>query len=191
MTQAFPLQWPTGRPRTASRKDSSFSVKPSQAYQELLDELVRFGAQNVVVSTNIPLRKDGRPYYDGLDDLFDDPGVAVYFQRRKQVICLPCDTYRRPWENCRAIGKAVEALRSMERHGAGQILEQAFTGFAALPPPDAGRPWHVVLGVPPGSTAEVIDAAYKRLAREYAQAGNEAGLLDLNVARDQARKAMQ
>lgn len=189
MTQAFPLKWPKGRPRAKHRYDSAFKVKPRQAYDEMINELALFGAKNVVVSTNIPLRRDGTPYTDGLDDPLTDPGVAVYFSRGKQAICLPCDTYRTPWENCRAIGKAVEALRSMERHGAGQILEQAFAGFAALPHPDE-KPWHVILGVDAAANRAEIDAAYKVRARELAQRDDQAQLQELNVARDKARQEL-
>lgn len=184
MTQAFPLQWPQGRSRTASRKPSNFSVKPSQAYDEMIAELDRFGARSVVVSTNVPLRRDGTPYRDGLDDRLQDPGVAVYFQRGKRLICLPCDTYQLPWENCRAVGKAVEAMRSMERHGASQILDQAFEGFMALPAPGAVGPapdkaWWVILNVDPGSTPEQINDAWKRLCREGGKA-----TVELNAAKD-------
>lgn len=150
MTEAFPLQWPHGRPRTKDRSDSAFRVGSTQAFEELLKSLDLFGAENIVVSSNIPTRQDGTPYRDGLNQMFDDPGVAVYFMKGKRLICLPCDSYRRPWENCRAISLAVDALRAMERHGAQQILDQAFEGFIALPPPSAapGKSWWEVLNVP-------------------------------------------
>jgi len=171
MTQAYPLQWPHGRPRTKQRTDSRFSVNPRAAFDEMMDELARFGAQNVVVSFDCPLRRtDGTPYADDLKDLLPDPGVAVYFNKGKRSICLPCDQYRRPWENIRAIGKSVEALRAMERHGAHQILDQAFENFTALPSPDmAGDApdavWWVVLGVSPDCTRAEAHEAYKAACR--------------------------
>lgn len=185
MTQAFPLQWPQGRARTAARKQSAFSVTPGKAYDEMMAELDRFGAKSVVVSMNVPLRRDGTPYRDGLDDRLQDPGVAVYFQRGKRLICLPCDTYLLPWENCRAIGKAVEAMRSMERHGASQILDQAFEGFTALPSPGSAGPapdkaWWVILGLDFSASPEQINAAWKRLCREGGGATAE-----LNAAKEE------
>lgn len=184
MTEAFPLQWPRGRKRTPARRDSAFKVKPTQAFEEMLDELYRFEAKNVVVSSNIPTRRDGTPYRDGLTELLEDPGIAVYFMKGKRLVCLPCDSYRRPWENCRAIGKAVEALRSMERHGAQQILDQAFEGFTALPSPEMATDapsaaWWVVLGVEPSATEAQIRAAYKECARRDGGAS-----VELNAARD-------
>lgn len=184
MTQAYPLQWPQGRARTKSRVKSAFKVSAAKAYEEMMAELSRFGAAHVVVSSNIPTRRDGTPYREGLSERLEDPGVAVYFTKRKRQICLPCDTYQRPWENCRAIGKAVEALRSMERHGAHQILDQAFSGFTALPAPDQvsepdQKAWWLVLGIPFRAGPIEIKRAYKAKCREAGGA-----TLELNQAKD-------
>lgn len=191
MTQAYPLQWPGGQPRTQRRTDSIFKVKASQAFDEMMLELSRFGASNVVVSTNIPLRQDGTPYRDGLTDLLADPGVAIYFMKRKQRIGIGVDAYRRPWENIRAIGLAVKAFRDIERHGAQQVLDQAFTGFTALPPPDqmsdisaTPKNWWDVLGVAPDAPLPVAEAAWKALCRT-----NAGGTFELNAAIETARKA--
>lgn len=184
MTQAYPLQWPQTQPRTKNRKDSAFKVRPTQAFEEMRDELARFGVKSVVISSCIPLRRDGTPYRDGLTELMEDPGIAVYFTKGKRQVCLPCDTYRRPWENCRAIGKAVEAMRAMERHGAHQILDQAFSGFTALPSPDSiNEPsqaaWWAVLGVSANATPEEINTAYKSAARKAGGAS-----VELNAAKE-------
>lgn len=186
MTSAFPLQWPHGVPRTKSRRDSNFKVSHSVAFDEMMKELSLFSATGIVISTNIPLRRDGSPYRDGLTERLEDPGVAVYFTKNKRQNCLPCDTYARPWENIRAIAKAIEAFRTMERHGAHQILDQAFTGFAALPPPGAETAvgWWVTLGVLRDATADQIQAAWKAKVR----AASELERAALNIARDEALK---
>lgn len=141
-------------------------------------------AKNVVISSNIPTRRDGTPYRDGLTELLENPGLAVYFTRGKRLVCLPCDTYRRPWENARAIGKAVEAMRSMERHGAQQILDQAFEGFTALPAPEGApsagaKEWFEILGVAPTASAAEIHSAYKDLCRALCGA-----TVELNAAKE-------
>lgn len=195
MTQAFPLHWPQGQPRTQRRTDSAFKVKASQAFSEMMDELQRFGATNIVVSSNIPTRLDGTPYRDGMTDLLPDPGVAIYFTKRKRQVAIGVDAYRRPWENIRALGLSIKAFRDIERYGAQQVLDQAFTGFTALPAPDkVSEPekaaWWVILGLDgnlPASKAD-IEAAYKKKAREAGgasvelNAAKEAGLF---VARNQ------
>ena len=102
----------------------------------------------------------------------------------KRLICLPCDTYRRPWENCRAISKAVEGFRAMERHGAHQILDQAFEGFTALPAPEqmsepGEKAWWIVLGLEgPSVSVETIRLAYKNACRDAGGA-----TVELNRAR--------
>jgi len=167
-----------------SRSSSRFKLKPRQAFDELIDELARWGVVNPVVSSNAPLRKDGTPYADALDDPLDDPGVAVYFTRKKRLVCIACDTFNLPYENIRAIGLSVKAMRDMDRWGAGQVLDQAFEGFAALPPPNqvsepSASAWWVVLGVQSDATDDQIKAAYKGKARE---AGGTS--VELNAARD-------
>jgi len=37
MTQAYPLQWPHGRPRTKQRTDSRFSVAPRAAFRAIME----------------------------------------------------------------------------------------------------------------------------------------------------------
>lgn len=190
MTQAYPLQWPQGRPRTAKRRPSAFKVTPRKAYDELCEELDRFGAKPYVISSNAPLRqRDGTPYADALSDKFEDPGVAVYFTRKKRPVCIVCDTYPTVYENIRALGLSVEAMRDMDRWGAGQVLDQAFEGFAALPPPGAmseatDRAWWVILGVHANATEAEIRAAYKQRAL-YAGGAT----VDLNAAKEAGLRA--
>lgn len=184
MTQAYPIQWPHSRPRTSRRQESRFKVKPSTAFEEMMLELERFGAKNVVVSSNIPTRQDGTPYRDGLTEKMPDPGIAVYFNKGKRLVCLPCDSYLRPWENVRAVGLSVAAFRSMERHGAHQVLDQAFEGFTALPSPDQAsetksKGWWVVLGVSSSASKSMIIEAYRDECRKRGGA-----TVELNQAKE-------
>lgn len=184
MTQKHPLQWPKGRPRTKVRKDSAFKVTPAKAHDELVAELNRFNVSDIAISTNIPLRVNGTLYRDGLDDKLPDPGVTIFFTRKKRAVSVCCDAYLRPWENIRALGLAIKSFRDMERHGATQVLDQAFEGFAALPAPDAsfddakGSWWHV-LGCAFDADAEHVRAAYKAAARKAGGAS-----VELNAAKE-------
>lgn len=171
LLEAYPLAWPE-RPRTSPgrRRPSRFEVGFASARDHLLDELNKLQARDVVISSNVPLRRDGLPLASASEP--QDPGVAVYFDRRVREAWVPfviaCDTYDRVKANLRAIGLTVEALRSIARHGATDMLEQAFTGFAALPPaPVAGPPWWVVLGVPEAAPIDQVREAYRRLALEH------------------------
>ena len=68
-------------------------------------------------------------------------------------MCFACDKWRDVYDNIYAIGKTIEALRGIERWGTGDMVEQAFTGFVALPSPKS--PWEI-LGVPSRATARDV-----------------------------------
>lgn len=98
MTQAYPLHWPLGMPRTKSRQTSRFQTSVSAAVKNVMDELRRFGndssrkIENLVVSSNVTLT-DHRP---------NDPGVAVYFRWDNIDCCIAVDRYTKAEENLQA-----------------------------------------------------------------------------------------
>lgn len=188
MTEAFPLQWPTGKPRTRYPEYSRFS--PGNRAQEVAnvrDEIYRLGGKNIVVSTNVRLRRDGLPYAS--DKAPADQGVAVYFNYRGGQKCFACDRWATVEENLRAIFKSIEAIRSLDRWGSKDFVDAAFTGFAALPPPMVVRQWWQVLGVSDDASADEIHAAYRKKAMEIHQrGGSDDEMSELNVARDQGAK---
>ncbi|MCS0497911.1 J domain-containing protein [Ancylobacter sp. MQZ15Z-1] len=201
MSQAFPLSWPPGRPRRTSRRTATFGTTKrgsfksrltvAEAMQRLQSELDLLGARYPIVSSNLEPRLDGLPRSGQREPT--DPGIALYFQLNGKPHCMPCDTYDRAADNIAAIAGHIEATRKIERHGVATVAEM-FSGFAALPPPDARRPWRDVLELAnvPGShiTRETIMAAYRRLARsKHPDAGgSETAMSELNVARDEALK---
>lgn len=163
--QAYPLRWPEGWPRTRNPERSRFDVTHSRAQSELLDQLRLMGARYVVISTNVELRRDGLPYTSGPQSRApSDTGVAVYFQRRGKQMTFACDRWDRVGDNIRAISKTIEAMRGIERWGASDMMERAFSAFEALPPPrDAVQAscWDI-LGIEPGADASVIKAAWRK-----------------------------
>ncbi len=199
--RAFPLQWPEGWKRTAQlqRRRAKYKVTEGRALSETVHSLTLLGAdrRSVVVSTNIPVKQDGLPYANFRRP--DDPGVAVYWTTQahgERVIA--CDKWLEVHENIRAIGLALEGLRAMERAGATQILERAFSAFGALPAASAApvtRPWWEVMGFPEallGSLSlAVVDARYRELAAKLHPdklgTGSHEAFTELTVARDQAR----
>jgi hypothetical protein len=190
----YPLTWPEGRPRNRYRRPTRFEASFASARDHLLDELRKLGARDVVLTSNIALRRDGLPLADAREP--DDPGVAVYFDRRVGDRTVPfviaCDTFNRVRANLRAVGLTVEALRSIARYGASEMLEQAFTGFALLPPARAADPpWWVVLGVTQDASAETVRDVYRRLALEHHpdRGGNAERMAQINRAYEAAQKA--
>lgn len=152
--QPYPLEWPIGKPRTGQyqRKHSRFKdLAFGKARDDAFRSLKNFSARDVVLSTNVPLRLDGIPYSGWRQP--DDPGVAIYFslqgahlQDPRRYYAIACDAYRKVEENMRALVHTLEAMRTIERHGSSQLLEQAMSGFAALPPPSDPGAWWAVLG---------------------------------------------
>jgi hypothetical protein len=97
-------------------------------------------------------------------------------------MCFACDKWRDVYDNIYAIGKTIEALRGIERWGTGDMVEQAFTGFVALPAPKS--PFDL-LGIKPGASEEEIDAASraKAMAAHPDRGGSASAMADLNEAR--------
>lgn len=92
-------------------------------------------------------------------------------------------------DNLAAIAATLEAMRAIERHGGAQILERAFTGFAALTAP--GKNWWDVLETRPDATRAIIEANFRRLAhdRHPDRGGDHDKMSELNEARDAALRA--
>ena len=128
---AFPLTWPENRPRTRAPEPSRFKVTLGAAINELQDEVQRLGGRDLVISSNLPLRRDGLPMASRSAP--KDRGVAVYFTYKRKPMCFACDQWATVEENMRAIAKTIDTLRGIERWGSGQMVEQAFTGFLASP----------------------------------------------------------
>ena len=186
MTEAYPLQWPHGRPRTSYPERSRFGTRTvDAATKELFAEVRRLGADTPVLSTNIKLRLDGWPYSNQSPPA--DKGVAVYFTYKKQAMCFACDRWDRVQDNIYAIAMTIGALRGIERWGSGSMVEQAFTGFVALPAP---KDHHAILGVRPGATEDEIDAAYRQKAKA-AHPDSEGGSVEAMQELNEARAALK
>ena len=195
----YPLYWPEHWPRTQPwrRSQSPYQLNFVRARDELVRELKLLRARDVVVSTNIPLRKDGLPLA-GMSEP-NDPGVAVYWTEHGsdgQLISrvVACDAWRTVRANLRAVGMAIAALRALKRTGATQVVEKAFGGFAALPPGRAARDWREVFCWTPGAIAgrQDIEARFKQLLleRHPDRGGSDDQVRELVEARECALREM-
>lgn len=194
--ESYPLYWPEGRKRTEPyrRQRSRFKTGFGAAVRSVVDELRRLGAINQVVSTNIPVRRDGLPLASA--KRVDDPGVAVYFRYKDKPMVFACDRWDRAEDNIWAIAKTIEAFRGIERWGSGDMLDTAFSGFLSLPAPGQGteRPWRKVLMVDTlgATTLAGVETAYRALARARHpdQGGSQQQMAELNAAIASARKEL-
>lgn len=172
MIEAYPLHWPLGYKRTPSnqKKHAAFQTAFAKARDAAIDELKKMGAKNVIVSTNIPLRKDGLPYavpFGTISRVTDDTGIAVYFSYSGETRVLCCDAFLSLDDNMQAIRKTIEALRGIERWQVSEMLNRTFTGFKALPESTEAEKniWDVLeLRVKPDNVEKVKDA-YRKLAQ--------------------------
>jgi hypothetical protein len=202
MTIAFPLAWPEGWTRTPSyrRKSGPFRTTFALARVELLDELRRLKASAVVISSNMAVRNDGLPYAETARRKIEDPGVAVYFARGDRRLVMARDVFATVHDNLRSIGLAIAAMRAMERHGGGDLMERAFNGFAALPPPRVDRMpigWREALGpIPPhlsaATTLELVEHRFREKARLHHpdRGGSAAFMAILNQSIEEARREL-
>ena len=101
--EAYPLAWPVGWPRAGERKRATFAKRgpatehgwrPIQrltiadGVQRVRRQLEQLGAEDVVISTNVPLRRDALP----------DPDECFLPERLRRAATAPlnCRTGRRP-----------------------------------------------------------------------------------------------
>lgn len=198
--EAYPLQWPAGRPRTERwrRERAKFDVTFARARDNIVAEIGRLAGRypdpNVVISTNIALRRDGLPLANQRQP--DDPGVSVYFTYKKRQMSFACDRWDKIEHNMQAIAKTIEALRGIARWGTGDMLEAAFTGFSALPPPQqpaaaGSRSWRDVFGTGVANRTQLSEI-YRRLASAHHpdRGGDPSKMSELNQARDQALREL-
>ena len=222
--QAYPLCWPDGWNRTPThiRKDGAHfksgevyeyrgsekvyvgrrKVTFDKARRLLRDELDRLGAKGIVMSTNAALRLDGEVRADAAEKRTLDPGIAVYFTLKGRPMVMAQDAYDSLAANARSLGLAVAALRSLERHGGGTMMERAFAGFTALPAPEGSKPkraWWTVLNYSEDSdmradlSVEEIEARFKTLAKRRhpdVDGGSHDLFTELSDARDEAVRAL-
>lgn len=199
MIEAYPLSWPDGWPRRKShaRNPSKYKTTFLKARDELVRELGAGRARHVVVSTNVPLRRDGLPLANMREP--EDPGVAVYWDDKQgKARVIACDAWRTVRENLRAVGLAYASLRQIERTGASELLERAFQGFARLPEAKDDRDCWSILGEdlrPQQSDwtpmPRVIER-YRELARLHHpdHGGSTAKMAEINRAYQEAIKEL-
>jgi hypothetical protein len=189
-TNQYPLTWPPGWPRTHKPIASRFKTLPDKALRNLTSEIAMIGGIKVIISSNAQYRADGLPY--ARQPIVKDTAVAVYFTRKGKEQVFACETYWRIHDNIHAIALTIASLRTIERHGASEMLERAFTGFTALPAPIVAgmkKPWREVLEYGNEvATLQRVQAHYRILASKRhpdKPGGSHAAMIELNLAREE------
>lgn len=182
---AYPLHWPPGFPRSKYREYSRFKTSFDNALKNVQDSLRKFATDSnrkldhAIMSSNRTLTNDAPT----------DPGVAVWFVWDGMQLCIAVDRYNSMAANLQAIHHIIEARRVELRHGTLALVRATFNGFQALPAPD-GKHWSDILQVGRSATRDVIEANYKRLARDHHpdSGGTTERMAEINNARETALK---
>lgn len=195
---SYPLHWPVTWKRTQRPTRARFNGRYGspgwtieRARRELAAELERLGARDPILSTNLRLRLDGAPVSGQAQPT--DLGVAVYFTLAGKRRVLACDRWDRVQHNIRAIALHVNAIRGQERWGVGSI-EQAFTGYAALPERASVPSWHETLQIAEDQplSEKLVQDRFRALVKIHHpdQGGSLAAFRVLCEARDDALKTL-
>ena len=182
----YKLNWPKDEPRTPGlnkRSSSPFSMPFDKSLRQLDQELQRFRAIDVVLTHN-DTRRGTR---------LQDPAAALYFKLGGRDISICCDLYHDVSDNVRAIGKIVEAMRTIERYGGQHLSQKSFTGFVALPPPkDCWKTLGISKSVGEALSMKMRKEFVSDAFRDRAREGHGAGLdmAALVEARDEALKQL-
>jgi hypothetical protein len=206
----YPLCWPANWKRTpgSSRKRAQFkktkqgapgryagttAISVWDGVCRVVAELraLRIQESDIIISTNIPVRNDGVPRSDRAEPT--DSGVAVYWKKNGKPQCMPIDRYDRVADNLAAVAATLEALRAIERHGGGAVMDRAFAGFAQLPAAIiTARPWRDVLGFRQTETVnrDDVEVRFRNRARKSHPdtGGSHESMTELNAAREAALK---
>jgi hypothetical protein len=187
--QKYPLAWPDNIPRSSVTTGSAFKSTLAAALANVKKSLELFGkdtgktVSDIVLSSNVGGLDPGKP---------TDAGVAAWFIWEGQLRCIAVDRYDKVEHNLQAIHHILEARRTEMRHGGLNIVRQTFKAFAALPAPKGRPKWFQVLGVPENADISLIEAEYRKKAREFHpdRTGGSASVMSaLNAAVAEGRKA--
>jgi hypothetical protein len=203
--EAYPLTWPPGRPRTPAhqRARAKFHAQTREnvggwnrverkpislavAVDELMGELRRLGighdGANVVLSTNLRLRRDGLPYSDQRSPTTPAPPCTSARTTGSFVSRATGGTGSRttssPWP------RRSRRSAGIDRWGTGDMVQAAFTGFQAIAAAPARRAWWVVFGVEAHTPTADVEERYRELARQHHpdRGGNADAMVEVNNA---------
>lgn len=135
MIEAYPLCWPVGRKRTEShrREQARFKMSFARGRDEIVRQIELLTGSYpwmkrdaaLIISTNVPLRRDGLPYAQQRQP--ENPGVAVYFTYKKNQMCFACDRWQKVEDGRRKnLGYFLDKESATEAYEAAKLRLHAF-----------------------------------------------------------------
>ncbi len=119
----------------------------------------------------------------------EEVAVTLHYIDEDRPVALTVSAGRRPVDNLRAIGLAMEARRLNIVRGIDEAVQQTYLALPA-PKPDsmaAGADLRRLLELVGGPTKEGLDALYRAVAKQYHpdKGGTVEQMAVLNLVRDQ------
>ena len=127
-------KWPGAPKPSYSRRRATFRIAYGKRLDLLEFELNKLRATDIIIQVYLKssdIRNDGWPRSSARPD---HPGVILTFQKGKETLSFPCDTYDAWEDNLYAIALSLEALRSVDRYGVTRNAEQ-YQGWKAIAAP--------------------------------------------------------
>lgn len=192
---SYPLQWPSNYPLTSKYEKSinrSFSrtLTIGEAITFLEEELQALEeVKDAVLSTDFEhIDKPHLIRRAGFEN-----GAVLKFKYGKDYFHIACDRWLSVEQNIYAIHLVLRNIRNNVGYGVGD-LRKALAGYAIgsgtyTPVNFTLEAWRSTLGLGPTATLEDAHAVYRRRAKA---AGNDQALLvELNLAMDEAAKELK
>ena len=189
MKREYPLDWPLGQARTERPSNHA----PAGCKDTLATAAARLdralnlpGFSDVALSTDVLVQ--GARY--ATEKMAHDHAAAVAFTFQGRPYHVGQDAWMQPRHNVWSLALMAEGLRQTVRHAGDSLFERMISGFAALPAPSRATTAitapHQLLGVAADAPREVVEAAYRALARRAHpdQGGSTAQMAALTAARD-------
>lgn len=195
MSEAYPLRWPPGQPRTRPERRQAADIEVSfpVAQRRVMYEVNLLHGRGPVLSLNLPRGPDGQPLEAYHDNPPDDSGAALYFNLEGERYCVACDRWHRVEDNVQAVAHTLETLRRLQRIGGFDLVRQALKGFRSAHVPGEPESWWNVLGVAFDAPLHAAEAAYRRLVltAHPDRGGSAEAMMRLNDAIREAREALK
>lgn len=156
--------------------------KTAKTYREIEQDLAvtfeRWGVHDWSAEANVPMaRVNSRSLWG------DELAVTVRFMKDGREVVLSADSQDSPKGNLKLIQLCIDDMRMIERRGLDSLMRSAYLQLEGPQSPVTRDPYEV-LGVRPGVPIEVLEGAYRALAKtRHPDAGGTAeAMAELNTA---------
>lgn len=156
----------------------------AETYRALAKCFAQWGVKQWLAEPNVPMQRVNSSFLS-----VPERAVTVRYTKSgsggDREVVLTLDTQDSPASNLRAIYLCIEDMRMIDVRGVGNLVASAYMQLAA--PAAARDPWEV-LGLRPGASSDLVQAAYKTAAKTLHPdaGGSDEAMAELNAARDRA-----